>query len=59
MFEATFKINYLRMDQSTKIHMSIGPRNLERRQLNWTLEHRLVSIFLDKRVSLTKIAILL
>ena len=35
--------------------MTIEALNLERRQLNWTLEHRVVSSFLAKRVSMTKI----
>ena len=43
--------------RKTKIHMIRGPTDLERRQLNWTHVHRVVSSFLTKRVSLTKIAI--
>ena len=36
--------------------MTLGSRDLERQQLNWTHEHRVVSSSLAKRVSLTKIA---
>ena len=36
--------------------MTLGSRDLERQQLNWTHEHRVVSSCLAKRVSLTKIA---
>ena len=39
--------------------ITLGSRDFERRQLNWTHVHRVVSSFLAKRVSLTKIANLL
>ena len=39
--------------------MTLGSRDFERQQLNWTHVHRVVSSFLAKRVSLTKIANLL
>ena len=39
--------------------MAPGARDLERWQLNWSNVHRVVSSFLAKRVSLTKLANLL
>ena len=39
--------------------MTLGSRDLECRQLNWSHVHRVVWSFLAKRVSMTEIAILL
>ena len=52
------KINYLWIYQTTKLPITLGPRNPESRQLNWAHIHWVWS-FLAKRVSMTKIANLL
>ena len=39
---SAFKINYLRSNQTTKKHMTLGPRNFERRQINWNHVHRVL-----------------
>ena len=38
------------------MEMTLGSRDIECRQLNWTQVHRVVWRFLAKRVSMTKIA---